>query len=247
MVKDLNRFDMAFVPSLKCNLRCSFCMYNASPDNSAVLDYEAVQAWLQKITWPLIGSWGFYGGEPSADLPLYGKFMDLIPTDIPKYLITNGSWSMNPYAMNEWHKFLNGRLDKGDRFSIVISGTPEHKLFQNENIIESWGKYEGVKAKGDDDIHPMGRAYRADWACTCKCIWHGEPIRLAVFVTGDIILQNCDGAYPVIGDIYRTKFEDIVSRARQIRTESCKHMTDTTLVDINDVLKLIDERKSNHG
>ena len=35
--------DLSFVPSLRCDLRCSFCMYDAGPDNDAVLDLEATR------------------------------------------------------------------------------------------------------------------------------------------------------------------------------------------------------------
>jgi hypothetical protein len=52
-----------------------------------------------------------------------------------------------------------------------------------------------------------------------------------MFPGGQIILQNCDGVYPVIGN-YRDDFNEIFCRAVKIRKEGCL----PGCLNINDVL-----------
>jgi len=230
---DLNKIDFSFIPSLRCNLRCSFCMYDASPDNDLELSFTNVKTWLNTVEWDKIGSWGFYGGEPSIDTPNYDRFMDLIPNNVPKFIITNGAWSSSIHATLDWWEFCNKRAGSGDKLNIVISGTPEHKKYQRASLIERISKWEGVTVKGDDDIHPMGRAIKDNWECTQKCIWHEQPIRLGILPTGDIILQNCDGVYPVIGT-YKQSFSVLHLKAIQMRKVSCFKIHK----NVNDVLEV---------
>jgi hypothetical protein len=214
---DLEHVDFSIIPSLRCNLRCPFCMYDCSPDNNTELNYVKTEEFISTIDWGKISSWGFYGGEPSIDTPNYDRFMNLIPKDISKFIITNGSWSSSAHAHLDWWEFVNKRVSEhGDKLRIVISGTPEHKRFQRGSLIESIGKWEGITLKEDDDIHPMGRAKRDNWTCSKKCLTHPQPIRLGIFPTGDIILQNCDGVYPVISN-YESSFEVAYALAKDIR------------------------------
>lgn len=235
---DLKKVDFSFIPSLRCNLRCPFCMYDASPDNDLTLNHNKTKLWLETVDWERIGSWGFYGGEPSIDRPLYDRFMDLIPKTIPKFLITNGAWSSSAHATLEFWEWMNERA-LTEPLRIVISGTPEHRKFQRASLIQSISKWEGVVVKGDDDIHPMGRAYKGDlWMCSKKCTWHDQPIRLGIFPTGHIILQNCDGAYPVIGT-YDEPFDSLFNKAVKVRKLGCYDKEQ----DINGVLREVSMEK----
>lgn len=231
--KDLNHIDFSTIPSLRCNLRCSFCMYNASPDNDTTLDYKETIPFIEQIEWDKIGSWGFYGGEPSIDISLYDRFMDLIPKTIPKFVITNGSWSSSNHGHLEFWDWMNRRVASGEKLRIVISGTPEHKKYQRASLIDGLAKWEGVTVKGDDDIHPMGRAYKENWECTKKCIWHEQPIRLGIFPTGHIIMQNCDGVYPVVGTI-NYPFSKVFENAVKVRTEGCNY----EYYNVNDAMNI---------
>ena len=89
-LKDLTKVSFSFIPSLRCNNQCSFCMYGASPDNYTTLDYIQVKEWMKSFEWDSVIGWGFYGGEPSIETDLYQKFHELLPPDLPKFVITNG-------------------------------------------------------------------------------------------------------------------------------------------------------------
>jgi hypothetical protein len=223
---DLEHVDFSFIPSLRCNIECSFCMYDCSPRNNTILDIDDARIFLETVDWQRIGSWGFYGGEVSIEMDLYQKFIDLIRPSIPKFTITNGSWTNNEITRKEFFFFAyrNG-------LSVIVSGTNEHKAFQNSSIVSRLSDCSGIHFKGDDDIHPMGRAAREGWKCGKKCLTHPQPIRLAMFPGGHIILQNCDGVYPVIGN-YRDHFKDIFAQAVAVRRNGCHHGT----FNVNDLM-----------
>ena len=88
--------DLSFMPSLQCDLTCAHCMYGSSPTNTATLDFEATKAFAETIDWDLINSCGFYGGEPGINIPMYERFMALVPGGVPKFTITDGTWSRTP-------------------------------------------------------------------------------------------------------------------------------------------------------
>jgi hypothetical protein len=224
---DLEKVDFSFVPSLRCNLKCSFCSYNAGPDNDKELAIALALFFLETVDWDRIGSWGFYGGEPSINMEMYQAFINLIPSHIPRFVITNGKWTANNTMMD---RFLGFCVKNG--LFIVISGTDEHKRYQNAEIIKLFEGLPGVKIKDDDVIHPMGRATKETWACSRKCLTHPQPIRLAMFPGGHIALQNCDGVYPIVGSFADT-FNDIFTRAVEIRKRGC----DKSGMNINDVLR----------
>lgn len=228
-VRDLTKVSFSFIPSLKCNSRCSFCMYDASPENNLSLDFVATAEWMQSVDWDKVIGWGLYGGEPFVDMPLYQKFFELLPAGLPVFVITNGTWSRNA---EDTQKFLAWCAHK---FYIIVSGTPEHREYQSIAVIEALVKAYagGITYKvEDEEMHPMGRLAREGWACTRKCIWHEQPIRLGVFPTGDIILQNCDGVYPVVGTIYQNTFSDVFKKGVQVRECGCSAVD----VDLNDIL-----------
>jgi hypothetical protein len=78
----------------------------------------------------------------------------------------------------------------------------------------------------------MGRAAKAVWKCTKKCLTHPQPIRLAMFPGGEIIMQNCDGVYPVIGS-YEDNFNDIYARAYATRKQGCT----PGVKNVNDIMR----------
>lgn len=85
----------------------------------------------------------------------------------------------------------------------------------------------------------MGRLAKPDWVCTNKCVWHQQVIRLGIFPTGDIILQNCDGVYPVVGHIEHTSFIDAFNEAVNIRSIGC----DMKRTNVNDLTRDINIKR----
>lgn len=76
---DLTRVDLSIMPSLECNLSCTFCMYSAGPNNFLTLDVEQTHRFLETVDWDIVPVCGFYGGEPSVDMELYDIFVNMIP------------------------------------------------------------------------------------------------------------------------------------------------------------------------
>ena len=233
-VKDLTKVSFSFIPSLKCNNRCPFCMYGASPENTTKLDYEAVKVWLKTVQWDKVIGWGLYGGEPSIEMGLYQKFYELLPTDLPKFIITNGAWSKSNDDTKAWLNWCAGK------FHIIVSGTAEHRKHQRVSFIKELAKqFDGAfTIKGDEEMHPMGRLARANWDCSKKCIYHKQPIRLGIFPTGHIILQNCDGVYPVVGHISRTTFVKAFNEGVRVRTRGCNK---GCVLNINDLVSQLEQ------
>ena len=207
--------DLSFIPSLECNIECPFCMYNASPSNTDKLDFEKTKTFIETINWDLINSIGFYGGEPSINIPLYQKFINLIPSHISKFTISNGTWSNSLDDTTNFFEFLII-----NNLYLVISGTPYHKEHQNlmtlKLLKDEFPDY--IRLKGDDQIHPMGRAEQPNWACTNKCHPLNIPIRLGLFPNGNILFQNCDGVYPVV-QTYLDPFNDIIEKVNIVKKE----------------------------
>lgn len=201
--------DLSFIPSLECNIECPFCMYNAGPTNTDQLDFEKTKTFTKNINWNLINSIGFYGGEPSINMPLYQKFIDLIPSHISKFTISNGTWSNSLDETTNFFEFL-----MVNNLYLVISGTPYHKKHQNLMTLQILKNEfpDHIRLKDDDKIHPMGRASKIDWTCTKKCQTFDIPIRLGLFPNGNILFQNCDGVYPVV-QTYLDSFSNIIERA----------------------------------
>ncbi len=213
--KRLDLYDFSLLPSLECDLSCWFCMYAAGPSNQTTLNHAKTAAYVATWDWSMIPTVGFYGGEPSINTELYQRFIDLLPPEKPRFTISNGAWSTD---RDRTHDFL--RWCGTNALRVIVSGTPEHTIHQNRKLLENMVESnEWLTVKGDDDIHPMGRA-AGTVSCTQKCGWHEQQTRLAVFPTGDIILQNCDGAYPVISD-YTQPFGELDKHVRRIRQNGC--------------------------
>lgn len=216
MLSNNGMIDFSFIPSLECNIECPFCMYDSRPTNKAELNVEQTIKFIDTMDWSLINSIGFYGGEPSINLPLYQTFLDLLPqTDKQKFIISNGSWSTNIVKTMEFIDFLIL-----NHFYLVVSGTPYHKKFQDrKRLLELQKLYPtAMRLKGDDKIHPMGRASVEEWDCSKKCQTFEGPMRLGLFPNGNILFQNCDGQYPVV-QTYFDPFVDIIQKVNIIKNE----------------------------
>lgn len=228
---DLEHVDLSFVPSLECNLRCSFCMYDCSPDNRAMLNYKEVEQFARTVPWGKVKNVGFYGGEPAIDMwayDVYDIYIDLCPSEIPRFVITNGTWSREYWNTVDFCVWCASK-----RLAVKVSSTGEHQAFQNRRFLEALAAKGFLQLKNPDEIHPMGRASMKHWDCSDKCRWHPQPIRLGIFPPDYILMQNCDGIYPVVGTCQFT-FDEVFENARRIRAGdlNCR-----TFRDLNDILK----------
>ena len=236
-VKDVEHVSFSFIPSLHCDNACSFCMYGAGPDNYTTLDYDAVKSWMHLVDWSKVVGWGFYGGEPAIEMPLYQKFFDLLPHGLRTFVITNGTWSNDEERTAQFLAWCTSK------FHIIISGTPEHQLHQNVSMLKEFQQScpDGITYKfGPEEMHPMGRLASPEWSCSKKCVWHQQVTRLGIFPTGHIILQNCDGVYPVLGHISDMNFNEALDRSKDIRATGCS----LKCTNVNDLISPPDRRRS---
>jgi hypothetical protein len=216
-VKDEKLVDFSFMPSLKCNLLCPFCMYKASPDSKIILDIKKTINFISTIDFNKINAVGFYGGEISTDYEGYQKFIDLVPQNIVKFTITNGTWSINE---RETKKFIDFALK--NKLQVFVSATKFHKLFQNEKLLKKVAKKYKFVLKSEDRIIPMGRAKKKNWTCSKKCLNYACPMRLTLNPYGEIMFCNCDGVYPVVGS-YNDNFKTVVQNGLNIK-DFCKKL-----------------------
>jgi hypothetical protein len=210
--------DFSFIPSLKCNLNCPFCMYDCDMEQKEILDIEKTEKFISTIDWSMINSCGFYGGEISINMPVFQWFIDMIPEDVPRFCISNGSWTtISNELMWEFVAFLTH-----NKMFLVVSGTPHHKKYQDVHKLQMLKDAypDGMRLKGDDIIHPMGRAKKDDWTCTNKCQTYEVPTRLGLFPNGDVLFQNCDGIYPFVIQAYDEPFDGIMDRVKEA-VEKC--------------------------
>ncbi len=211
--KNNHLIDFSIMPTLKCNLSCSFCQYNCGPNQSKALNLWKTINFVRTINFNKINSIGFYGGEISIEKILYSYFIGLIPSGIEKFCITNGTWSDNYIKAATFVRFV-----KQYNLKTFISSTPEHKKFQNKDIIDRLVKRNDLFSIKDDDTKdrmlPMGRNFKEDWTCTKKCMNWNKPHRYALMPDGNIIFQSCDGIYPYVGT-YEEKFKEVVSDVRK--------------------------------
>lgn len=223
-----SKIDISFMPSLECNHRCSFCMYRCSPEAKGwELPLHMVRELVGRVNWEDVNSIGFYGGEPMCNLELYAKFYDTVKhLGKPMFTISNGSFTSSRYELDRFWDFI-----KEHPMRVVVSGTDEHKAYQRKQVVDVLRGYPGLfLVKDGDEMHPMGRLQTKVWSCTRKCIWVEVPSRIALFPTGDIIFQNCDGVYPVIGT-FETPWEELKKNITRIRSQGC-HGFETTVNDL---------------
>lgn len=212
--------DLSIVPSLRCNLSCPFCMYGSSPSNSIEINFPSLRQFLGTVDWKRVPSLGFYGGEPSIEQALYQQVFNALPIetqDHQRFIITNGVWSKTQKETTDFIAFC-----EFNKLIVFVSGTPYHMKFQNRKRLEELAKLGKIHLKADDIIYPMGRARKHDWDCSRKCIWHRRPSRIAIFPSGHIIFQNCDGVDPVIGHVSYSSFDSCVEKVIEIRRWLCR-------------------------
>ncbi|PIT88814.1 MAG: hypothetical protein COU29_00325 [Candidatus Magasanikbacteria bacterium CG10_big_fil_rev_8_21_14_0_10_36_32] len=181
-------------------------MYEASPKSKIVLDIEKTKKFILTIDFNKINSVGFYGGEISSDYDRYQKFIDLVPKNVIKFTISNGTWSVGEVERKKFIDFV-----QKNRLQVFISTTKFHKPFQDSKVLEKYAKKYGFTLKGEDNIIPMGRAKKDKWTCSRRCLNYTCPIRLTLNPHGDIMFCNCDGVYPIIGT-YNDDFNAVVKK-----------------------------------
>ncbi len=207
--------DFSIMPSFKCNLRCWFCMYDCSPENHMELNYEKTRNFLKQFDWGMVNAFGFYGGEPSIAMPLYDKFIALVPESTNKFVISNGSWSTDYAKTDEFLQWCSRH-----RLYIIVSSTPEHIKHQHRLYLENLSaNLKGLlELKKPDEIHAQGRAKGSPLAITdCKltCQRTDRNIRLGLKPDGNIVFQNCHGEYHIV-QTYNEPFEGILERSQTI-------------------------------
>jgi len=210
-VKKEKLVDFSFMPSLECTLTCPHCMYEASPDNRAILDIAKTKRFISTIDFDKINAMGFYGGEISADYERYQKFIDLVPKNVVRFTITNGTWSVNEEKIKKFIDFV-----QQNNLQVFISTTKHHQPFQSRKALEKLAEKHGFGLKGEDHIIPMGRAKKGEWTCSKKCLAYSCPMRLTLNPYGDIMFCNCDGVYPIVGT-YNDEFSAVVKNGLNIR------------------------------
>lgn len=213
-------YDLSFMYTKRCDLACSFCMYRSGPAVQGTLDLAKLEHWLHTVDPERIASFGVYGGEPGIDLMGFGRCLVLAERIIgvrPRFVITNGTWSTDA-ARTE--RFLDWAGQH--RLSIVVSGTPEHRKFQDRKVLENLAAQQptAIRLKPEEEnLHAMGRLEgKMPFSCSMKCVSWDRALRIAVQPDGSVIYQNCDGVYPVVGTISET-FTEIDSRVQLCRQD----------------------------
>jgi hypothetical protein len=194
-------------------------MYDCSPDNNLELDYDKTKTFLSQFNWGMINAFGFYGGEPSINTDLYDKFIELVPDNINRFVISNGVWS-NDYT--ETSRFIKWCVKH--RFYLIVSSTPEHIQHQHRSFLEKLvNEFDGaMELKKPDEIHAQGRARNIEGVvsdCKLTCQRTDRNVRLGLKPDGNIVFQNCHGEYHII-QTYRDSFDGILDRV-QITVENC--------------------------
>jgi hypothetical protein len=200
-------------------------MYKSGPTVNNKIDLEALNKWLLTIDPKLIASFGLYGGEPSIDMMHFGQCLVMAKKMIgnrPGFVITNGTWSKNS---DETERFLE--WSKQHSLYITVSGTAEHRRYQNRQVLEELNeKYsDWIKLKPlEENFHAMGRLEGVmPFSCTTKCMSWNRALRIAVKPSGDIIFQNCNGIYPIVGNI-QEPFDVIDKRIKRMRSLGFKEV-----------------------
>lgn len=204
--------DISFLYSLECDLHCSFCMYDCGPAKTEqVLSINAIWTFIQSIGAGIrkIHTFGLYGGEPAVNLRAYYKIASMLPVGPARFTITNGTWSKDVLKTCEV-------LDWSSRYNILVcvSSTPEHIPHQDREVLEDLAAGGRIILKDPDtDYIPMGRQACEGWSCKYRCHWDQRSRRLGVLPTGEVMMQSCDGVYPIIGHI-REGFPELYRRVQ---------------------------------
>lgn len=225
---DPSNYDLSFMFTKRCNLHCSFCMYNSGPDVTDALDLDKLETWLWTVDPNCIAFLGVYGGEPSEDPRGFGRCLVMAKRIIgprPCFAISNGSWSTDLHKAGTFIEWC-----RQHQLFLVVSGTPEHRKFQDRAYLE-YLKDENpgaIRLKPlEENFHAMGRLEgKMPFSCSQKCMSWDRALRIAVQPDGSIIFQNCDGVYPVVGSIDEP-FDITHRRVQRARREGfgsvCQH------------------------
>lgn len=211
------QIDLSIIPTFECNLKCSFCMYEGSPTNTQKLDKENFIRFIHTIDWTKIGSLGFYGGEPSINTQLYLWYILRIPATIPKFVISNGTWSQ---SIVKSFNFITWAEENG--LKIYVSSNNEQKICQNKTILDLM-QNEGliIIKKSDETFYPMGRNFNPHFKCSHpKCKTDLKIHRIAIFPDSTIRYQSCNGIYPILGTTNNSMDEILMSIKTKI---PCKY------------------------
>lgn len=190
-------YDLSFMYTRRCDLMCPFCMYSSSPEVNDALDLNLLQAFLGTVNFSMIRSCGLYGGEPAVEIVGFGRVAEMLPLDVPKFVITNGAWSQSDWRTFEFLTWVV-RYD----LRVFVSGTVFHRKHQDRKRLEALEKRGWLTLKKpDENFLPMGKLEGRPVQCTRKCAWADAPLRIAVTPDAKLIYQSCDGIYPTIGNI----------------------------------------------
>jgi hypothetical protein len=194
-------------------------MYSSGPELTETIDLYALGAWLETVDPNKIASFGIYGGEPSIETRGFGRCLILARKAIgpkPCFVITNGSWSTDPKKTEDFLFFCGQH-----HLHVVISGTPEHRKFQDRPALEQVvsTQPDAFRLKPlEENFHAMGRLEgKMKFSCSTKCMSWKRAVRIAVQPDGTIIYQNCDGVYPVVGNL-KEDFNLIDERIQAMRS-----------------------------
>ena len=145
--------------------------------------------------------------------------------DRPHFVITNGTWSTDIDKTMDFLAFC-AKYD----CHVVVSGTPWHRRHQNRSVLDAIKRDQPdaftLKPK-EENFHAMGRLDgKMKFSCSRKCMSWNRALRIAVQPNGELIFQNCDGVYPVVGNIDEP-FAKIDKRVTEMRKvgfhEVCPH------------------------
>lgn len=222
-------YDLSFMYSKHCDLSCSFCMYSSGPQVHDKLDLNRFHGWMKGVRWDRINAIGIYGGEPSLFLPENADILEHCNSRVPKFIITNGTWSKNLIDTTNFMIWCQKHY-----VQCFVSGTDQHVPFQDrevlENLARDYPKTIQLK-KPDTSILPMGNLLGAPVRCTVKCMTskYIAPARIAIQPDGSIIFQTCNGVYPVIGSM-DDSFDEIDRKVSRYLNEGfsevCPHYED---------------------
>lgn len=193
---------------------------------SDAINIGQLRDWLTTVDMSRIASFGAYGGEVGIALDGFSACLDLVAhLDRPQFVITSGSWSTSAERTAEFLRFCAKY-----RMFIVVSGTPEHRRHQNRAVLEMLAAQQpkAFRLKPlEENFHAMGRLEgKMPFSCSQKCMSWKRALRIAVQPDGTIIFQNCDGIYPVVGNI-QEPFANTDKRVMKARTvgfqQVCPH------------------------
>jgi hypothetical protein len=194
--------DMSFIPTYKCNLSCTFCMYDCSNKNLVTIDTKWISHFLSINKHVPVRTFGIYGGEISVAYDIFEDVISLLPINIPKFTITNGTWSKKYSDTNRFLTFC----EKHD-LQVFVSNNKEQVIYQDLDILRELSASGALTIKDPDQFRSMGR-YR-DTYDVCRNTCAQAPYRFALNPYGELWRQRCSCSYPVVGD-YNTVLSDIL-------------------------------------